>query len=117
MQSHARCRFYVGLHLLGISGYRPTPRFRHHAQVNYADCPDATHDFHHHTVRNCLVSTQEKLFVQSSRVLNERAGRVPYAITTPEHGTAFDIAGKGIAKTKATEEAIRIAAQMSAPKA
>lgn len=50
-------------------------------------------------------------------VLNERAGRVPYAITTPEHGTAFDIAGKGIAKTKATEEAIRIAAQMSAPKA
>ena len=42
---------------------------------------------------------------------------MPYAITTPEHGTAFDIAGKGIAKTKATEEAIRIAAQMSAPKA
>ena len=35
---------------------------------------------------------------------------MPYAITTPEHGTAFDIAGKGIAKTKATEEAIRIAA-------
>ena len=33
---------------------------------------------------------------------------MPYAITTPEHGTAFDIAGKGIAKTKATEEAIRI---------
>ena len=33
-------------------------------------------------------------------MLNERAGRVPYAITTPEHGTAFDIAGKGIAKTK-----------------
>ena len=29
---------------------------------------------------------------------------MPYAITTPEHGTAFDIAGKGIAKTKATEE-------------
>ena len=52
-----------------------------------------------------------------SRVLNERAGRVPYAITTPEHGTAFDIAGKGIAKTKATEEAIRIAAQMAASRA
>ena len=29
---------------------------------------------------------------------------MPYAITTPEHGTAFDIAGKGIAKTKATED-------------
>lgn len=30
---------------------------------------------------------------------------MPYAITTPEHGTAFDIVGKGIAKTKAMEEA------------
>ena len=39
---------------------------------------------------------------------------MPYAITTPEHGTAFDIAGKGIAKTLATEEAIRIAARMAA---
>ena len=45
------------------------------------------------------------------------SGGMPYAITTPEHGTAFDIAGKGIAKTKATEEAIRIASQMAAPKA
>lgn len=41
------------------------------------------------------------------------AGGLPYPVTTPEHGTAFDIAGKGIAKTKATEEAIRIAAQMA----
>lgn len=41
------------------------------------------------------------------------AGGLPYPITTPEHGTAFDIAGKGIAKTKATEEAVRIAAQMA----
>ena len=45
------------------------------------------------------------------------SGGMPYAITTPEHGTAFDIAGKGIAKTRATEEAIRIAAQMAASKA
>ncbi len=42
---------------------------------------------------------------------------MPYAITTPEHGTAFDIVGKGIAKTKAMEEAIRIAAQMAASRA
>ena len=42
------------------------------------------------------------------------SGGMPYAITTPEHGTAFDIAGKGIAKTLATEEAIRIAARMAA---
>lgn len=27
------------------------------------------------------------------------AAGLPFAITTPEHGTAFDIAGKGIAKT------------------
>lgn len=41
------------------------------------------------------------------------AGGLPYAITTPEHGTAFDIAGKGIAKTLATERAIAIAANMA----
>ena len=41
------------------------------------------------------------------------AGGLPYAITTPEHGTAFDIAGKGIAKTSSFAHAIRLAAQMS----
>jgi 4-hydroxy-L-threonine phosphate dehydrogenase PdxA len=41
------------------------------------------------------------------------AGGLPYAITTPEHGTAFDIAGKGVAKTLATERAISVAAQMA----
>ena len=41
------------------------------------------------------------------------AGGLPYAITTPEHGTAFDIAGKGIAKPSSFEQAIRISAQMS----
>ena len=40
------------------------------------------------------------------------SGGMPYAITTPEHGTAFDIAGKGIANPTATEEAVRIAASM-----
>jgi 4-hydroxythreonine-4-phosphate dehydrogenase len=38
---------------------------------------------------------------------------MPYPITTPEHGTAFDIAGKGIAKTGATENAVIIAAKMA----
>ena len=41
------------------------------------------------------------------------AGGLPYPVTTPEHGSGYDIAGKGIAKTKATEEAVRIAAQMA----
>jgi len=38
---------------------------------------------------------------------------MPYPITTPEHGTAFDIAGKGIANTDATENAVIIAAKMA----
>lgn len=42
------------------------------------------------------------------------SGGMPYAITTPEHGTAFDIAGKNIANPTATEEAVRIAAAMAA---
>ena len=41
------------------------------------------------------------------------AAGLPFAITTPEHGTAFDIAGKGIAKTMATERAIAVAARMA----
>jgi 4-hydroxythreonine-4-phosphate dehydrogenase len=41
------------------------------------------------------------------------AAGLPYPITTPEHGTAFDIAGKGLAKTDATEKAIHIAAKMA----
>ncbi|MBP2625687.1 MAG: 4-hydroxythreonine-4-phosphate dehydrogenase [Firmicutes bacterium] len=41
------------------------------------------------------------------------AAGLPYPITTPEHGTAFDIAGKGVAKTDATEKAIEIAARMA----
>lgn len=41
------------------------------------------------------------------------AGGLPYAITTPEHGTAFDIAGRGIAKITAMERAISVAANMA----
>ena len=41
------------------------------------------------------------------------AAGLPYPITTPEHGTAFDIAGKGLAKTEATEKAVTIAAKMA----
>lgn len=41
------------------------------------------------------------------------AAGLPFAITTPEHGTAFDIAGKGVAKTTATERAIAVAARMA----
>jgi 4-hydroxythreonine-4-phosphate dehydrogenase len=36
--------------------------------------------------------------------------------TTPSHGTAFDIAGKGVAKTGALESAVRLAAQLATTK-
>jgi 4-hydroxythreonine-4-phosphate dehydrogenase len=36
--------------------------------------------------------------------------------TTPAHGTAYDIAGKGVADTGALEQALRIAARMAAAK-
>ncbi len=41
-------------------------------------------------------------------------GGLPFPVTTPAHGTAFDIAGKGVAKTDATEQALAIAAKMAA---
>ena len=39
---------------------------------------------------------------------------MPYAITTPAHGTAYDIAGRGIANPDAMEQAVKVAAKMSA---
>ena len=42
------------------------------------------------------------------------AGGLPAVITTPAHGTAFDIAGKGIADVGALREAFSVACRMSA---
>ena len=42
------------------------------------------------------------------------AGGMPYPIATPAHGTAFDIAGKGLAKTSAFESALKIVVRMTA---
>ena len=39
---------------------------------------------------------------------------LPFARTSPDHGTAFDIAGKGIADPRSMAEAIRLAAAFSA---
>ena len=41
-------------------------------------------------------------------------GGLPVVITTPAHGTAFDIAGKGIAHPGATEHAFKLAAAVGA---
>ncbi len=42
------------------------------------------------------------------------AAGLPYAITTPVHGTAFDIAGRGVADTGALAAAVALAARMAA---
>ncbi|MCM0650929.1 4-hydroxythreonine-4-phosphate dehydrogenase PdxA [Clostridium swellfunianum] len=41
------------------------------------------------------------------------AGGLPAAIVTASHGTAYDIAGKGIAKTEAFENAVKMAARIA----
>jgi 4-hydroxythreonine-4-phosphate dehydrogenase len=41
------------------------------------------------------------------------AGGLPAIVTTPAHGTAFDIAGKGVADPGAMREAFRIACEMA----
>ena len=41
-------------------------------------------------------------------------GGLPVVITTPAHGTAFDIVGKGIANVGATQHAFDIAVTMAA---
>lgn len=38
---------------------------------------------------------------------------LPFIRTSPDHGTAYDIAGKGIAGSKSMEEAIKLAVEMS----
>ncbi|HSE78620.1 MAG TPA: 4-hydroxythreonine-4-phosphate dehydrogenase PdxA [Alphaproteobacteria bacterium] len=41
-------------------------------------------------------------------------GGLPAPITTPAHGTAYDIAGKGVADVEATRQAFRLACKMGA---
>ncbi len=41
-------------------------------------------------------------------------GGLPTPITTPAHGTAYDIAGKGVADVEATRRAFRLACKMGA---
>ena len=44
------------------------------------------------------------------------SGGMPYPIATPAHGTAFDIAGKGLAKTSAFESALKLVVRMTVNK-
>jgi 4-hydroxythreonine-4-phosphate dehydrogenase len=43
-------------------------------------------------------------------------GGYSFPVCTPAHGTAYDIAGKGIANLGATREAMRVATQMASAK-
>ena len=45
------------------------------------------------------------------------AAGLPVPITTPAHGTAFDIAGRGIARVDALREAYRTACRMARQRA
>ena len=42
-------------------------------------------------------------------------GGYPFPVCTPAHGTAYEIAGKGIANLGATRNALLIAARMAKP--
>ena len=44
--------------------------------------------------------------------VNYTAG-LPFVRTSPDHGTAFDIAGKGIADASSMEEAIKLAVELA----
>jgi 4-hydroxythreonine-4-phosphate dehydrogenase len=50
------------------------------------------------------------------RSVNYTAG-LPFIRTSPDHGTAFDIAGKGVANESSMVEAIRLASQLAQKKA
>ena len=41
------------------------------------------------------------------------SGGMPYPIATPAHGTAYDIAGKNVAKTEAIKNAVRMVVKMA----
>jgi 4-hydroxythreonine-4-phosphate dehydrogenase len=43
-------------------------------------------------------------------------GGYGFPVCTPAHGTAYDIAGQGIANLGATREAMRVAARMAEPR-
>ncbi len=49
------------------------------------------------------------------RAINTTIG-LPFIRTSPDHGTAFDIAGKGIARAESMREAIKLAAVLSRKK-
>ena len=94
------------LRAMGIEATGPHPAdtmFHEAARRNYdvALCP--THD-------QALIPIKTLAF---DRGVNVTLG-LPFVRTSPDHGTAFDIAGKGVANPSSLIEAIRLAGRISA---
>ena len=91
---------------LGIDATGPHPAdtlFHAAARATYdaALCP--THD-------QALIPVKTLAF---DRGVNVTLG-LPFVRSSPDHGTAFDIAGKGVADPTSLIEAIRLAGRMTA---
>ncbi|MCX7899029.1 MAG: 4-hydroxythreonine-4-phosphate dehydrogenase PdxA [Methylocystis sp.] len=92
----------------GIDAAGPHPadtmfHARARAQYDVALCP--THD-------QALIPIKTLAF---ERGVNVTLG-LPFVRTSPDHGTAFDIAGKGVADPKSLIEAIKLADRMTSPR-
>jgi 4-hydroxythreonine-4-phosphate dehydrogenase len=89
---------------IDASGPHPADTLFHaaaRARYDVALCP--THD-------QALIPIKTLAF---DRGVNVTLG-LPFVRTSPDHGTAFDIAGKGVADASSLIEAIRLAGRMSA---
>ena len=96
------------LRAMGIDASGPHPAdtmFHAAARAKYdvALCP--THD-------QALIPIKTLAF---DRGVNVTLG-LPFARTSPDHGTAFDIAGKGVADASSLIEAIRLAGRIGRPR-
>jgi 4-hydroxythreonine-4-phosphate dehydrogenase len=92
---------------LAASGPHPADTMFHaaaRARYDVAICP--THD-------QALIPIKTLAF---DRGVNVTLG-LPFVRTSPDHGTAFDIAGKGLADPTSLIEALRLAARMTARRA
>jgi 4-hydroxythreonine-4-phosphate dehydrogenase len=92
---------------LGIDAKGPVPTdamFHAQARSKYDAAICMTHD-------QALIPIKTLAF---DRAVNVTLG-LPFVRTSPDHGTAFDIAGKGIASATSLIEALRLAARISRP--
>jgi len=90
----------------GLAVYGPLPAdtmFHARARAGYDVAVCAYHD-------QALIPIKTLAFDEG---VNVTLG-LPFIRTSPDHGTAFDIAGKGIAKAESVVAALRMAARMSA---